>query len=469
MAEKKQIRRSVVDSIRTDLIKRDVVHAATSNYYIINVVLPARKTLHIPERESIHLKRPTILAFVDDMPLANWAHPCRYFLYDADSLEYYRQIPAEFPPVFLGRKAPGVLVPIHYPVSRAVLVPKPARLRPVLRPLRHGQVHALMFCGYSDASHVNDLEFLYRTLRDAYWVPRRNIRILNCNGSRAYLTTTGPELVTRWPGDRSRFRMTVHGPGDFSSFVQEIDRLRRTLNPDDTLLIHTSNHGYFTSVESTISCYPIGAITATQFGRQLARLPRHRCSIVMMQQCYSGGFRDQVLANSQADRTSFASACGPDEESNQGRDFGIFAKDWMAALMGCEPNGSPLRCNPDTNYDGCVSAAEAFHYAAVTCNYPGHFPLNETPLFGETRGGGRCCLGRVLFRAPSLSLNLGPIERKLQALDPAVREPLLDSLAKELSDLESELASESVARGKQLVGQLRKLITAGTTRQGAAR
>src|SRR5882724_9438411 len=51
-----------------------------------------------PEVDKIVVERPTVVVFVDEEPLANFAHPCRYRLYDASSAELYRDTPARFPP-----------------------------------------------------------------------------------------------------------------------------------------------------------------------------------------------------------------------------------------------------------------------------------------------------------------------------------------------------------------------------------
>jgi hypothetical protein len=37
-----------------------------------------------PKIQKITVKQPSLLVFADDQPLANFAHPCRYLLYDPE-------------------------------------------------------------------------------------------------------------------------------------------------------------------------------------------------------------------------------------------------------------------------------------------------------------------------------------------------------------------------------------------------
>ena len=58
-----------------------------------------------PRRQAISVRRPSLLVFADDDPRANFAHECRYFLYDAASGALDRIVPAAFPPVRQGAAA----------------------------------------------------------------------------------------------------------------------------------------------------------------------------------------------------------------------------------------------------------------------------------------------------------------------------------------------------------------------------
>ena len=46
------------------------------------------------------LARPALMVFRDEMPGANWMHPCTYALVDAQTGESLLTVPADRPPVF---------------------------------------------------------------------------------------------------------------------------------------------------------------------------------------------------------------------------------------------------------------------------------------------------------------------------------------------------------------------------------
>src|SRR5690348_9544089 len=118
-------------------------------------------------RQRIPLEKDTVMVFADDAPLLNWAHPCRYQLFDATKGALYQEVLAQFPPYLVS--TPKNFVSFHVPVT--VAPPRIQYVPPVLRcPIRFpvGVRYAILFAGASNNRHTNDLEFLYRTLRDDY-------------------------------------------------------------------------------------------------------------------------------------------------------------------------------------------------------------------------------------------------------------------------------------------------------------
>jgi hypothetical protein len=70
---------------------------------------------------TFSLTRPAVMVFRDEMPGANWMHPCTYALVDAQSGESVLTVSADRPPVF-GR-LPGTWVVAVNPNGRADLAP----------------------------------------------------------------------------------------------------------------------------------------------------------------------------------------------------------------------------------------------------------------------------------------------------------------------------------------------------------
>ena len=399
---------SVIEYVQSDAVRRITPFWKNANLYVQREVLREGHTIQA-QQQSIRLKRDSIVVFVDDAPQLNWGHPCRYLLYDARSNELYEQVYAAFPPHLVD--TPEAFQLYHQQVSidhsRLVWQVRPDRIP--LFPLSRSQRYALLFSGASNNRHTNDLEFLFRTLVDCYGYDKNNIYVLNYDGTLNY--NGDPQPASKWPGDNTNYRMHVDGEGTKAEFENALDELKSRLKGDDSLLIHTNNHGWYDDSGSFMSTYSGAAYYASELGDKLATLPKFGCLIVMMEQCASGGFSQTILDKSPAARTSFAAACGPTVSSYGGSDFDFFARDWIAGMNGADPYGANLSSNADTNQDGYISAQEAFNYANSVAN------ASDSPNFAEKNDGGSCRLTATTGKRPWWMDGL------LRAFDPFWRIP----------------------------------------------
>jgi hypothetical protein len=270
--------------------------------------------------------------------------------------------------------------------------------------------YALLFSGPSEYYHVNDLEFLYRTLVDSHGFEPANILVLNSNGAVRPDRSTASQEAPRdnlWPGDGTPYRMVVRGPGTKAALDAALDELRTRLQPGDSLLIHANGRGDIDEVKGPLlrtfgdgpDYYP------ANLASKLARLPKLSCLTVMMEQCHSGAFIGPVSSSSPAERTSIATACSASGESFHLSDFDPFARDWISAMAGHTPSGRRLEFDPDTNKDGRVSASEAFSYAKKVKPRVSF----DNAQFGEVAGGGDCSWGpsSAVFQTPRFLTSTG--------------------------------------------------------------
>lgn len=333
----------------------------TTNLYILENIQPAKSEIRA-RHQRIPIKQPTVVVFVDDEPLANWSHECRYLLHDADSGKLYQEIRAGFPPYLVD--PPETFKAFHIPVVAQNPLRKIWTIKPELMfpwRIRKGKRYAILFSGASNNRHTNDLEFLYRQLVDRFYFDADKITVLNYDGTINY--AGGPKPVTSWPGDGTTYTMPVHDAGTRQALEDAIDALKPKLKQDDLLLIHTNNHGGHDGTESYLCTYSGPDYTASDFAAKIGELPVFADLIVMMEQCHSGGFNDAVIESSTAERTTFAAACTEGKNSIGGADFDPFARDWIAAFAGADPYGAALVSDPDYDSSGRISAREAFSYA----------------------------------------------------------------------------------------------------------
>ncbi|MFY9803721.1 MAG: hypothetical protein WA211_17555 [Candidatus Acidiferrales bacterium] len=363
----------------------------TTNLYIDKRVYKAGETLGT-SLQQITVEVPSILVFADDEPLANFGHPCRYILYHAENGSLLSEIPARFPPSSgkSGRKLDVFHEPAKFlPVGPRLPLPI-AWHCPILLP--KGNRYAILAAGCTQARHLNDLEFAYRTLVDKYGFHPQNIYVLNYDGARQ----VWDYLPADWPGDNTPYTIQVTAACSRAAFQQAYATLAKKLQPDDLLFIHTNNHGDGMP-QPSFMCLPTAPFSpnsgifpdwdpyyAADFASDLAALPKYRALMVMMEQCGSGGFNAPILAKSTAASTSVASACAPTLSSYASGDglWDSFAHDWTAAMNGTYPNSVPLASNPDTNHDGVVDAQEAFNYALSVQN------PSDSPVFNESSAAG---------------------------------------------------------------------------------
>jgi hypothetical protein len=405
--------REKVRKVSLDKIRRfNAVEGA--NLYMNIEEVPTNHTINAG-LQTLSVPRRTAFVLADLAPRFNWGHPCQHMLFDADTGELYESVEAQFPPAeyYTNRESFEAIAtpvkPIDVMNARKLQTgPIPAITNALTN--ARGNRYAILFSGMSDNRHLNDLEFLYRTLIDVYGFNAANIQVLNENGTIHYAGAPSP--IGNWPGDNTAYRMPVHGQGGATALRDAIRNLRTVLQEGDFLLIHTNNHGGHDGTQSDLSCWPNwDSYDASDFASELAALPAYDALMVMMEQCHSGGFMNPVINNSTAKWTHFSAACREDKNSIGGANFDPFAYDWIAAVTGQYADGSALSQTVDTNGDGRISAMEAHAYAdAVKDPY-------DTPVSDETPSG---CGNYLFLGYPAHDLFIR------DNLDDHGREPLID-------------------------------------------
>jgi hypothetical protein len=328
-----------------------------------------------PKKQHIRAEGPTVVVFADDEPLANFGHPCRYLLYNSQTGEFLKEVPARFPPNLLKSASRLTLFFEQMKFNKA----SPYWYRPIPylcpRLIPEGNRYAILYSGLTQARHLNDMEFAYRTLINVYGFNPANIYVLNYDGT----LNVFDALPATWPGNNTPYTIKVTGEGTRAAFQAAFSDLSGKLQPNDLLFIHTNNHGDNNNDgNGSFLCAFLhggdptpnedGDFTyyyATEFAADLSVLPTYRALVVMMEQCCSGGFNYPILVSSTAKNTNISAAATSltlSYASNDGN-WDVFAYEWMAAMNGSYPNGAALLSNPDVNHDGTVDGQEAYDYA----------------------------------------------------------------------------------------------------------
>ncbi|MBV8278571.1 MAG: VCBS repeat-containing protein [Verrucomicrobia bacterium] len=336
---------------------------------------------------TLTVSQEAALVFVDRKPSANWGHPCTYRFFSPINGEFLYQEDALFPPNLAGGTpletfhSPGAVSPIA--ILPELLVPiRPSPVESVAAEQRYA---ILWTSQISDLRHVEDLEFMWRTLVNVYGFTAANIYSLCYNGTIGAVNAPNP--VGNWAGNNTPYQMKVYASATVANLQAVINTLAGKLKPRDLLLVHTNNHGS----PSGLCVDDSSVITPDQFADMIAGLPQFRTLIVTMEQCYSGAFQVPVLKKSTAMNTVFASAVPANLESAGAAHFDPWALDLIDALNGATPSGGSLSAKPTTNFDGQISIKAACDWAKGADTGTG-----DDPQYGDNPAG----CGSSIFLGP---------------------------------------------------------------------
>ena len=237
--------------------------------------------------------------------------------------------------------------------------------------------YALLFSGMSFRRHVNGLELCYRALVDELGFDARNIHVLNYDGTLGAFGDSDTATKPLWPGDETPYRMVVRDEGSRVAFQQALAALAVQLTPDDQLFINTMGHGGHHGDERgpDLITYPhCRRFSRDDFCAALATLPPIRTLVVLMAQCFAGGFNRAVLEASPAAATFITSAAAQNRQSFMTLDDGqwdSFQVNWLTGLASHRLNvGDAFRyacdCKTSNPYDSPEFAARPADATLIT-------------------------------------------------------------------------------------------------------
>lgn len=175
--------------------------------------------------------------------------------------------------------------------------------------------------------------------------------------------------------------------------------LSSSLKMGDTLSIFVMTHGEtLGNNESAIILWDRTLLKDTEFAQQISKIPNGIPISVIMGQCFSGGFIDNLHMRCDY----IATACSANETSWRALDIdrSVFYMYWIEA-MNCF-NSSTINFNIDTNGDKIITFSEAYIYTNT------QYPDNEYAQLGiqetrceSSRGGYGETKGLSTFLTPS--------------------------------------------------------------------
>ncbi|MBN2056533.1 hypothetical protein JW905_16530, partial [bacterium] len=346
--------------------------------YVSESIMPAGTGIETWRTRVTVLDTARWFVFIDDQPGANWEHACRYVFIDPVDGSY-EVVDHTQPPELL----PRMKCLIGSRIGEFAPAPPVAPLKTIRRSASRNpdNLYAVLISGgasqYSNyPRYWNDISEIYTTLVDVYDYPDDHIYALISDGlnpaaDRSDGTNSNPDLDGDGDDDITH-SCTV------ANLTTVFGALDGILTAQDTLLVYATDHGSSNGGWSTSLNLWGEEITDAAFA---ALVDPIECGdeIYVFEQCYSGGFLDNlagtgnrvVMSAARHDESSWA--MGPDYIYDE------FVYYWTAAVRWMEPDGTPV--DADSNNDDIVTMDEAFLYAET------HDTADESPQYQEEPAG----------------------------------------------------------------------------------
>lgn len=207
---------------------------------------------------------------------------------------------------------------------------------------------------------------------------------LQCTASLPYSELIPPELTTilGWKFSPIEYRdhqiTQVDGRNNPKDVERGFDEVLQETLPGDRLFVYVTAHGGASKTDNPHDTKIYGwdrqSVSASTVSRWLAKVPEQVPVIMVMAQCYCGGFAHAIFEDASQDRglasglrIGFfaqqhnlpAAGCRPDISNDE-----EYSSYFWGAILGRSRNGKPIE-GVDRNLDGQVSLAEAHLYAVI--------------------------------------------------------------------------------------------------------
>lgn len=318
---------------------------------------------------------------VDDFVRASWAHPCRYiFVNEANG--NYQIINETMPPFDMSYYE--IISEMQFNLENYLVTDPNATIENSREPNDH--LYAVLINGgicstFNDVRFWNDLSAIYCTLTQVYGYKHENIYVHSTDG-----------LIDNNYGRLDLDQVLPYTNDiDHGAFKDDIedtfDTLANEMDSHDQLFVYVTDHG---DTQNRIQLWGNDTINTLELNTMLNSIESSEI-VVVMGQCYSGGFISNPVNVTGSHRTIFTSTNASEGSYLElwitGGNYDEFVFYWTTAARGYFPGlrpwelseyevdefpfnnyfnygpTHPAAYDPDLNGDGFIQMEEAFDYA----------------------------------------------------------------------------------------------------------
>lgn len=312
------------------------------------------------------------LVLIDDAAYANWAHPCRWvFVSTNGETEVIRTV---IPPEALPRMT------VEYTClpagSDGQYEDFLAWFTPNVQSTSGNAEHMYAWIisgGYNSGNnhirYYGDVQFIYNVLAHDYLLPDDHIIVCFADGTNPAPDQSGG--INSNPDFDNDGDTDIIYDATMAGVTNGYNDIAALVGADDHLFVFTTDHGSsgkgeFDNPPEVVLNLWGGSLDDDTFEGWMDALSAMSIHVVM-EQCYSGGFLEEVIHAGASQPRTFASAANGYESSWAGAtypEYDEYVYYWTGAVHGTIPPSSgpgpgALPGDPDMNSDGYVSMYEA--------------------------------------------------------------------------------------------------------------
>ena len=357
------------------ILKNNIVNYDDCDIYSVNDTIDASDTIKlIGSRIIMPPQGRNWMFFVDEKPLANWAHPCKYVFININT-GLCNIINSNMPAINIKMIAIKIVPRTGYSNKDIFRIEK-QRTQCTLEHNYAVIISGGANCEDNHERYWNDCAAIYSMLVNKYGYDRNKIYVIISDGTNPGNDRHRDANPLRMPEiyDSSPLDLDDDGLDDIqyaatkANISYVFNSLSNIITTEDDVFIFTTDHGDTTNNQSVLNLWHDEVMTRAEFAVEVNKINNARAINILMEQCFSGGFLSVLCGNNRVVMT----ACSNNEESHslQNRSYDEFCYHWISAMNGATPSG--VIVNADSNNDEYVSMKEAFDYAVDNDNQSEH-------------------------------------------------------------------------------------------------